>query len=263
MNAQPMIGKVAVVTGSSKGIGRAAAQELGRNGASVVINARSADELESTAEDLRSLGHDVTAVALNITSDNGPSDLIEQTVRRYGRIDYIVNTVAVNPYYGPLMNVDRESFSKTMMANNWTAVAVVQAAMRNGLAEDSGGAVVNVSTIGAHQYQPSLAPYCASKAALEVLTVHMANELGPLNVRVNSIAPGLVKTDMARVLWEGEYGRFEEKVLPLRRLGEPRDIASAICFLLSDDASWITGILLNVDGGRLITSLTHSPGSRL
>jgi 3-oxoacyl-[acyl-carrier protein] reductase len=167
----------------------------------------------------------------------------------------LVNMVAINPYMGPLLNIPGDAFSKIMVSNTWTAVAMVQAATGCGLLEQR-GAVVNVSTIGARQYQPDLAAYCASKAALEVLTTHLAQELGPHGVRVNTVAPGLTQTDMARALWEGEAGKFEEAVLPMRRIGTPDDIAAAVEFLLSNQAQWITGSTLSVDGGRLITSLT-------
>jgi NAD(P)-dependent dehydrogenase (short-subunit alcohol dehydrogenase family) len=252
--------KVAVVTGSSKGIGRAVAERLGEGGAHVVINARSAGELLETEQQLRARNCEVTGVALDIAAEDGPDRLVDAATDRYGPVDYVVNLVAVNPYYGPLLAADATRFARTMVVNTWTVVAMVQAAARRGLPRS--GAVVNVSTIGARQYQPGLAAYCASKAALEVLTSHLANELGPRGVRVNTVAPGLVQTDMARVLWEGEYGRFEESVLPLRRLGRPEDIAAAVTYLLSDQAAWITGSCLAVDGGRLITSLIHSPGTQ-
>jgi 3-oxoacyl-[acyl-carrier protein] reductase len=251
-------GKVAVVTGSSKGIGKAVAKSLGRAGARVVINARSADAVLRAEEELRADGSDVTGVALNVAHEGGAEELVATAADRYGPVGLLVNMVAMNPYMGPLLDIRQDTFSKIMLVNTWTAVAVVQAGIRHGLLEQQ-GAVVNVSTIGARQYQPHLAPYCASKAALEVLTIHMANELGPQGVRVNTVAPGLVKTDMAQALWEGEAGDFEESVLPMRRLGQPNDIASAVTFLLSDEASWITGCTVNVDGGRLITSLTYPP----
>jgi 3-oxoacyl-[acyl-carrier protein] reductase len=249
-------GKVAVVTGSSKGIGKAVARQIGLAGAQVVINARSADAVADAEEELRAEGCDVFGVALNVAHEGGAEELVSKAAERFGPVGLLVNMVAINPYMGPLLSVEAAAFSKIMLVNTWTAVAVVQAGVRHGLIEQK-GAVVNVSTVGARQYQPELAPYCASKAALEILTTHLAHELGPHGVRVNTVSPGLVKTDMAQTLWEGDSGRFEEAVLPLRRIGQPGDIASAVTFLLSDEASWITGCNINVDGGRLITSLTY------
>ncbi len=249
-------GKVAVVTGSSKGIGKAVARTLGLGGAHVVINARSSDDVQATVKELRAEGCEVTGFALNVTHDGAAEELVSRAADHYGPVALVVNMVAINPYMGPLLDVDAKAFAKIMVVNTWTAVAVVQAASRHGLLEQR-GAVVNVSTIGARQYQPQLAPYCASKAALEVLTTHLANELGPHGVRVNTVEPGLVQTDMAQALWEGESGKFEVEALPMGRLGQPDDIATAVAFLLSDEASWITGTTLNVDGGRLVTSKTY------
>lgn len=256
MGSGSLAGRVAVVTGSSKGIGKSVAAALGAAGAHVVINGRSADELARTEGELRAQGCDVLAVAGNVTRSGEPARLVAAAAERFGPVSHVVNMVAINPYMGPVLGMGEEVFAKTMLANTWTAVAVVQAAAEHGLLEQQ-GAVVNISTAGARQYQPQLAAYCASKAALESLTVHLAHELGPHGVRVNTVAPGLVQTEMARALWEGEGGDFEKAVLPLRRLGQPADIAAAVAFLCSDEARWITGCTLAVDGGRSITSLTQ------
>lgn len=249
-------GRVAVVTGSSKGIGKAVAEALGTAGARVVINGRSVEELQAAADELTAKGCEVLAVTGNATHSEVPEHLARAAAERFGPVSHVVNMVAVNPYMGPLLDMAEQTFAKTMLANTWTAVAMVQAASRHGLLEQR-GAVVNISTAGARQYQPQLAAYCASKAALEQLTVHLAHELGPHGVRVNTVAPGLVRTEMARALWEGEGGAFEEAVLPMRRLGKPFDVAAAVAFLCSDDARWITGCTLPVDGGRSVTSLTR------
>jgi NAD(P)-dependent dehydrogenase (short-subunit alcohol dehydrogenase family) len=243
-------GRVAVVTGSSKGIGRATAGRLARAGASVVLNARGADDLAVVEAELRAEGCDVVAVSGNVTRSDGAEELVAAAAERYGRVDLLVNTVGVSTTFGPLLDTEHDAFMATMERNTWPTVALAQAAVRHGMGE--GGAIVAVSTIGSHSIQPLLAPYCASKAALEVLIRTLARELGPRGIRVNAVAPGLVATDMSRALWEGEQAAAEAELLPLGRLGQPDDIAAAISFLLSPGAAWTTGQVLDVDGGRLL-----------
>jgi NAD(P)-dependent dehydrogenase (short-subunit alcohol dehydrogenase family) len=244
-------GRVAIVTGSSRGIGRATAERLVAEGGRVVLNSRNADDLEATATELRAGGAEVAAVAGNVSNEETVSRLVDTAVEQFGGIDLLVNNVAVSPYYGPLLGADPDRFAKTMVTNTWPTVALVQTAVAAGLGR-AGGAVVNVSTIGANQVHPLVAPYTSSKAALDALTRALARELGVRGVRVNAVAPGLVRTEISRVLWDEGRGTHEAEILPLQRLGEPGDIAAAIAFLLSDDASWITGVTLAVDGGRLL-----------
>jgi 3-oxoacyl-[acyl-carrier protein] reductase len=243
-------GRVAVVTGSSKGIGRATAQRLAREGASVVLNARGADDLDVVEAELRSEGLEAVAVPGNVTRPGGAEELVAAAAERFGPVDLLVNTVGVSATYGPLLETEHGGFVATLERNTWPTVALAQAAVAHGMSE--GGAIVAVSTIGSHSIQPLLAPYCASKAALEVLIRTLARELGPRGIRVNAVAPGLVVTEMSRALWEGDQAVAEAELLPLGRLGQPDDIAAAICFLLSPGAAWTTGQVLDVDGGRLL-----------
>lgn len=243
-------GRVAIVTGSSRGIGLATAERLAAEGAAVVCNARHRGAVEEVAAGIRERGGTAVAVAADLGDDEAAPRLVAAAVDEFGGIDLLVNNVGVNRLYAPLLDSDRRAFESTMLMNTWPWLAMVQAAMASGLA-DRGGAVVNVSTTGAQQVQPLVSVYSSAKAALELLTRTLARELGPSGVRINAVAPGLVRTQLTEVLREGGKEEAEAALLPLQRIGVPEDIAPAIAFLLSDEASWITGAVLVADGGRL------------
>ncbi len=247
---QEFSGRVAVVTGSSKGIGRATAERLARGGAAVVINSRDEGELDEAAKPLRAEGAEVHVAAGNVARAGGAKALIDAAVGKYGRVDLVVNTVGLSASFGPLLEVDFDAFSLTMIRNTWPTVELAQAAVAAGMGK--GAAIVAVSTIGARTIHPEVAPYCASKAALELLVRNLAYELGPRGIRVNAVAPGLIVTEMSRVLWDDGQTEAESDLLPLGRLGQPDDIAAAICFLLSDASSWTTGQVVDVEGGRTL-----------
>lgn len=247
-------GKVAIVTGASRGIGMATAGVLARMGAGVALVARREESLAKAVDELAGTG---TEGRLRYYPANaGEPEQIAATVRQvmadFGRIDILVNNAATNPYYGPLTGIDAGRAGKTLQVNVTGPTLWTQEVWRAGMTEH-GGAVVNMASLGAYIVEPGAGFYAVTKAALVNLTKQFAAELGP-GVRVNAIAPGLVKTDMARVLWEGREDKIAS-ALPLGRLGMPDDIANAVLFLVSDAASWLTGHTLVVDGGALAMPL--------
>ncbi|MEZ4333691.1 MAG: SDR family oxidoreductase [Myxococcota bacterium] len=236
-------GKVAVVTGGSRGIGRAVAARLLEEGARVMIVARKPDVLRATC---LALGPEVAGHATNVADEAGARAAIAATLDRFGRLDVLVNNASTNPYFGPLMKIDRERAERTIQVNQWGAVLWTQLAWHAWMAEH-GGRVVHVSSMGGLVPEPNIGWYNGTKAAIVQLTRQMAQELGP-RVNVNCVAPGVIRTDMSRAIWE----RHEDAIAaqtPAGRLGEPEDVADAVVYLASDAARFVTGQTLVVDGG--------------
>jgi NAD(P)-dependent dehydrogenase (short-subunit alcohol dehydrogenase family) len=241
-------GKVALVTGGSRGIGRAIASCFARAGAAVMIAARREPDLAEAAQQITGAGALAAYCVANAGDEADAERCVAATVQRFGSLDVLVNNAATNPYFGPMMEIDQARAAKTVMVNQTGVLTWTQCAWRAAMAEH-GGAVINVSSIGGLSVEPGIGWYNVTKAAVAHLTRQLAFELGPA-VRVNALAPGLVRTDFARALWEN-HGDAVARRLPLRRLGEPEDIASAALFLASEAASWVTGHVLVVDGGAL------------
>jgi 3-oxoacyl-[acyl-carrier protein] reductase len=240
-------GKVAIVTGASRGIGRAITDRLAARGTAVVMNGRDAAVLDVAVKEALAADGRAIGVRGSINDPELPARLVDTAIAEYGRVDFVVNNAATTAWYGPLVDVDREAFVKTMTANTWPALSLVQHAVRAGMND---GGVVNISTTGAQRVHAPTGPYTASKAALENLTFTLARELGSRRITVNAVAPGLIRTELARALWEGERESMETNLVPLQRLGLPDDIAGAVLYLLGPDARWVTGTVLRVDGGR-------------
>jgi NAD(P)-dependent dehydrogenase (short-subunit alcohol dehydrogenase family) len=238
-------GRVALVTGSSRGIGLAIATELAASGARVMLSSRKPEALEAAAA---GIDGEVAWFAANAGEPEQAEACVAATVERFGAVDLLVNNAATNPYMGPTIDIDLPRLDKTI-AVNWRAPLYWSHLAWHASMQGNGGAILNVASVGGLSVESSIGAYNATKAALLHLTRTLAAELAP-GVRVNAIAPGLVKTDMARALWEPNEAAMA-KVMPLARLGEPDDIARASAFLLSDAASWITGTTLVVDGGAL------------
>ena len=241
-------GRVAIVTGATRGIGFGIAQELVSRGARVVITARKADELERAVAELDPQDEGRAVAARGSADDEEhQAAACALAVEEFGRLDHLVNNAAVNPQYGPLLSADLGAVRKVFEVNVTALLGWLQQAHRAGLTR---GSVLNVASVGGIRAGAPIGAYNASKAAVIHLTRQLAAELGP-DLRVNAIAPAVVKTKFAEALYEGR----EEEVAsayPMKRLGVPADTSKAAAFLLSDDASWITGETLVVDGGVTI-----------
>ncbi|MEO8813184.1 MAG: SDR family oxidoreductase [Caulobacteraceae bacterium] len=245
-----LTGKVAIVTGSTKGIGKAIAERMAEHGARVTISSRKAPSCEAVASAINARRPGAAiAVPANISSKDDLQRLVDETRAAFGKIDILVCNAASNPYYGPMAGIGDEAFRKILdnniVSNHWLIhmVAPEMAARRD-------GAIIIVSSIGGLRGSGVLGAYAISKAADMQLARNLAQELSPDNIRVNCIAPGLVKTDFAKVLWDTPEAERRSSVgTPLRRLGEPDDIAGAAVFLGSRAGAWMTGQTIVVDGG--------------
>jgi NAD(P)-dependent dehydrogenase (short-subunit alcohol dehydrogenase family) len=242
-------GKVALVTGASRGIGRAIAGAFAEAGASVMLSSRKQDALDAAVADIGTGGGETAAFAANAGEPDQIAACVAATVERFGRVDILVNNAATNPYMGRTIDIDLPRFDKTWQVNYRGPVVWVQEVWRASMCEN-GGSILNMASIGGLSVETHIGHYNVTKAALMHLTRTLAADLAP-EVRVNAIAPGLVKTDMARALWEPAEDAIAAR-MPLRRLGDPADIANAALFLSSDLAAWITGQTLVVDGGALL-----------
>jgi NAD(P)-dependent dehydrogenase (short-subunit alcohol dehydrogenase family) len=240
-----LVGQIAIVTGASRGIGFGVAQRLIEEGARVCITGRNADALNDAVEALGG-GARAIGVAGKADAQEHQQATVNTVMETFGRIDLLVNNAGINPVYGPLMEIDLNAAAKLFDVNviaglRWTKLC------HTAWMKDNGGAVVNVGSVAGVRASDGLGLYGASKAALSAVTRQLGYELGP-NIRVNAVAPAVVKTDFAKALYEGKEEAVSE-VYPLGRLGTPQDIAGAVAFLASADAGWITGQTFIIDGG--------------
>ncbi len=249
-------GKTALVTGSSKGIGRAIAEEMARQGAQVVISSRKEETCRAVADginaELNGQVGGAIVIPANISHKEDLQQLVDETRAKLGKIDVLVCNAAVNPYYGPMKDIPDSAFEKILdvniLSNHWLMQLVLPEMVAR-----KDGSIIIVSSIGGLRGNAILGAYCISKAADLQMVRNLAIEYGPDNVRVNAISPGLVRTDFARALWENpEYLEVRTNRDPLRRIGEPREIAGAAVFLGSAAGSFTTGQNIIVDGGATI-----------
>jgi NAD(P)-dependent dehydrogenase (short-subunit alcohol dehydrogenase family) len=255
MSLFDMTGQVAIITGSSKGIGKAIAEEMAVHGAKVVISSRKQDVCDETAAAINARHGAGTAIAVaaNISRKEDLQNLVDQARAAFGKVTALVCNAASNPYYGPSLGISDDQFRKIMdnniLSNHWLISMVAPEMMERG-----GGSITIVSSIGGIKGSTVIGAYCISKAADMQLARNLADEFGPQGVRVNCIAPGLIRTDFAKALWENPetYKRSTEKS-PLRRIGEPEEIAGAAVFLASRAGGFTTGQTIVIDGGNTIT----------
>ena len=254
MSLFDLTGQVAVVTGSSRGIGRAIAERLAEHGAHVVVSSRKQDACEAVVAGINAkhgAGRAI-AVAASISSKDALQSLVDRTMQHFGRIDVLVCNAASNPYYGPQAGISDDQFRKILdnnvLSNHWLINMTVPQ-----MIERQQGSIVIVSSIGGLRGSTTIGAYCISKAADLQLARNLAHEYGPHGVRVNCIAPGLVRTDFAKALWENPDTLKRATVgVPLRRIGEPDEIAGAAVYLASRASSFTTGQTLVCDGGATI-----------
>lgn len=248
-----LTGKVAVITGSSRGIGKAIAERMAQHGAKVTISSRKAGPCEEVAAEINARYPGAAiAVPANISSKEDLQRLVDATRKAFGKVDIVVCNAASNPYYGPMAGIEDDQFRKILennvIANHWLINMCIPE-----MKERGAGSVIIVSSIGGLRGSPVIGAYNVSKAADFQLARNLAHEYGPYGIRVNCIAPGLVKTDFAKALWSNpETLRRATDPVPLRRIGEPDEIAGAAVYLASDAGSFMTGQALVVDGGATI-----------
>jgi hypothetical protein len=254
MSLFDLSGKSALITGSTKGIGKAIAEQFAVHGARVVISSRKPGPCEEVAASINAQHGDGTAISCpaNISSKPDLQRLVDETNAAFGKIDIVVCNAASNPYYGPMSGINDDQFTKILsnniISNNWLIQMVAPQ-----MIERKDGSIIIVSSIGGLRASTVIGAYCISKAADFQLARNLAAELGPHNIRVNCIAPGLIKTDFARALWENpDQKEAREAETPLRRIGEPNDIAGAAVYLASRASAFTTGQTIVCDGGVTI-----------
>ena len=244
--------KVAIITGSSKGIGKSIAKGLAEHGASVIISSRSQEAVDEVAEEFKKEGLEATGIACHIGKADQRENLVQKTIEQYEGVDILVNNAAINPIYGPLEDAEEGVFDKIMDVNvkaPWMLSNLALSSMQ----KRGGGSIINIASVEALHPGAGLGLYSTSKAALLMLTKNQAKEWGKYGVRANVVCPGLIKTKFSAALWQNEQLLQKiEKTLPSSRMGMPDEMAGIACLLASDAGAYMTGGVYNADGGYMI-----------
>lgn len=252
-NLFDLSGKVAIVTGASKGIGESMARGMAEFGAKVVISSRKQEAVDNVAAQFQSDGLEAIGIACHVAKEEDRKELIEKTLQHYGRIDILINNAGTNPYFGPIQNMPNEAYQKTMDINLNAPMELSKLCYPE-MKKQNGGSVIHISSIEGLHASAGFAAYNLSKAGLVMLAQNQAAEWGPDNIRVNVICPGLVKTKLSRALWDNPNHEKALGSIPLRRMAVPDEMSGLAVFLASDASSYMTGSVLVNDGGIL-----HAP----
>ena len=245
-------GKVAIVTGSSRGIGASIAEALAEFGASVVVSSRSQESIDKVANKIIKNGFDATTCACHVGDESQLKKLVNSTIDKYGRVDILVNNAGINPVFDRLENADEQLFDKIIDINVKAAFKLSKMTLEH-MKKNNSGSIINISSVEGHKPDKGLGIYSVSKAAITMLTKSQAKEWGKYGVRSNAICPGLIKTKLSSALWQNEE-MLEVWLgdLPIRRAGEPDEISGIAVYLASNASSYTTGETFNVDGGYMI-----------
>lgn len=241
-------GKVALITGGSRGIGKAIALDFARAGADVVVASRKLDACKTAAGEIEQFGRRALAVSTHTGKAEQLGRLVDAALNEFGRIDILVNNAATNPHFGATIDIERGAWDKTFEVNVDGVFFLTQLVVNRWMREH-GGVIINMASVAGLRPAPMTGAYCVTKAALIMLTQVLAAELGVYNIRVNAIAPGFIRTDMSKAVWTSDLFKEHSKRFPIPRVGETDDLTAAALYLASDASAFMTGETLVIDGG--------------
>jgi NAD(P)-dependent dehydrogenase (short-subunit alcohol dehydrogenase family) len=254
MTSFDLHGKVAIITGGSRGIGLACAEALARAGAKVVIAARKPEQLDQAAAGIVQAGGEALGVAAHTGDDAAVQRLVQTTIDRFGGVDILINNAATNPHFGPILSADDGHWDKTWDVNVKGYFRMAKACVPS-MRERGGGRIINIASVAARRPHPGMGVYCVSKAAVVMLTQVLAVELADAKINVNALTPGFVKTKFSSAIWTNEtFNEAIVRIIPQHRMAEPPEIAALVQFLASDASSFVTGSIIDIDGGQLASS---------